>query len=492
MGVALLCLRVGLAAVFAVAGAAKLADRAGSRKTAVDFGAQDALAGPISVVLPLAELAVAFLLLPASTARWGAIAALGLLAVFSLVIGRALARGRAPDCHCFGQLHSEPAGWKTLARIGLLVAISLFVATAAWSDPGPSALAWIGALDSTGVLIVSVGSVALLAFVAGGLTLLQVTRGYGRLLIRLERAERALEDAGLFPYDAEPEMLQIGRTPGTKAPAFSLFDTLGARVTLDDLVAPGRPLLLLFTSSTCGPCAALMPKVAAWQSEYEEMLTIALLGRGDPAAILAEAEEHELARVLIDEGFAVSAAYEANETPSAVVVSPDQQIASWVASGPEWIERLVRGAVAEHEQAGSRLKMGEPAPRLALLDLAGRTVELSEFRGSDVTLLFWNPGCAFCQSMREDLLAWEADRPTNPSSLVVISSGDTAATREESFTSRVLLDADFEAGAAFSAGGTPMAIRIDSEGNVASPLAAGADSVLALLNTTGVLVDANV
>jgi hypothetical protein len=43
------------------------------------------------------------------------------------------------------------------------------------------------------------------------------------------------------------------------------------------------------------------------------------------------------------------------------------------------------------------------------------------------------------------------------------------------------VDTEFEAGDAFGAGGTPMAVRNDAEGNVASPLAAGPDSVLALL-----------
>ena len=47
--------------------------------------------------------------------------------------------------------------------------------------------------------------------------------------------------------------------------------------------------------------------------------------------------------------------------------------------------------------------------------------------------------------------------------------------------SRVLLDAGLEASAAFAAGGTPMAVRIDAEGNVASPLAAGGDAVFSLL-----------
>ena len=68
---ALLLARLLLALVFAAAGAAKLADREGSRRAIVDFGVPAALAAPLGLLLPLAELAVAATLLPASTAWWG-------------------------------------------------------------------------------------------------------------------------------------------------------------------------------------------------------------------------------------------------------------------------------------------------------------------------------------------------------------------------------------------------------------------------------------
>ena len=111
MNSALLLLgRLLLVLVFAVAGVAKLADRQGSRQAIVDFGLPSALAAPLGLLLALVELAVAATLLPASTAWWGAMGALALLSVFVVGITYNLARGRKPDCHCFGQLHSAPAG----------------------------------------------------------------------------------------------------------------------------------------------------------------------------------------------------------------------------------------------------------------------------------------------------------------------------------------------------------------------------------------------
>src|SRR5918997_1008239 len=127
MDTAILFARLLLAAVFVVAGVAKLADREGSRRAVADFGVPAGLAAPLGILLPLAELAVAAALIPTSTALWGAVGALALLLLFVAGIGVNLARGRKPDCHCFGQFHSSPAGWSTLARNGALAALAGFV-----------------------------------------------------------------------------------------------------------------------------------------------------------------------------------------------------------------------------------------------------------------------------------------------------------------------------------------------------------------------------
>jgi len=66
--------------------------------------------------VPLLELSLAIGLLLPATAWWSAAVAIGLLFVFVTAIGANVVRGRAPDCHCFGQLHSAPAGWDMLLR----------------------------------------------------------------------------------------------------------------------------------------------------------------------------------------------------------------------------------------------------------------------------------------------------------------------------------------------------------------------------------------
>src|SRR5262245_55332459 len=166
MSALLLIARLVLAAVFAVAGVAKLADREGSRKTLVGFGVPGALAAPAAVALPVAELAVAVLLLPARTAVWGAVGAFGLLAAFTIAIGGRLGRGRTPECHCFGALHPEPAGPQALARNGALAALAAFVVIGGRSAE-TSATGWIGRLDGTETALLILG-IAFVAVAAGG------------------------------------------------------------------------------------------------------------------------------------------------------------------------------------------------------------------------------------------------------------------------------------------------------------------------------------
>src|ERR1700704_3348286 len=115
-------LGVLLAVMFSAAALGKLTDLAGTRDGLAGFGLPSALVAPVALALPAAELTVAVLLLFGATRVVGAAGGLGLLAVFSVAIVANLARGRTPECHCFGRLHSAPAGWSTVARNAVLAA----------------------------------------------------------------------------------------------------------------------------------------------------------------------------------------------------------------------------------------------------------------------------------------------------------------------------------------------------------------------------------
>ena len=302
-----------LALVFAAAGVAKLADREGSRQAIVDFGLPSALAVPLGLLLPLAELAVAATLLPASTAWWGALGALALLSVFVVGISINLARGRTPECHCFGQLHSAPAGWKTLVRNGALAAVAGFVLWQGnYGGAGPSAISWLGAFSAIQLLGL-LGGILVLALLAGQwLFLGYLLRQNGRLLVRLEALEASLAPDGMVaPSENGTPVHQeaVGLPVGSEAPQFSLSGLHGETLTLDALRSSDKPVMALFTDPGCGPCNAMLPDVGRWQEEYAHKLTLALVSRGEVEENKTKAQEHGLKNVLLQKDWEVSESY---------------------------------------------------------------------------------------------------------------------------------------------------------------------------------------
>jgi thiol-disulfide isomerase/thioredoxin len=125
-------------------------------------------------------------------------------------------------------------------------------------------------------------------------------------------------------------------------------------------------------------------------------------------------------------------------------------------------------------------QIGEPAPEVTLADLEGRTVELKDFKGQETLVLFWNPGCGFCQQMLPEIKQWEENRPEGTPKLLFVSAGTEEANREMKLSSKVVLDQQFAAGRAFGASGTPSAVLVDAEGRIASEVAVGAPAVLDL------------
>jgi peroxiredoxin len=511
MDAALLIARFVLGAVFTLAGVAKLSDLKGSRRAIINFGVPSAIAAPLGLVLPLAELTVAATLLPASTAWWGALGALALLSVFVVGISINLARGRKPECHCFGQLHSAPAGWKTLARNGTLAAVAGFVLWAGYEGgAGPSAVAWVGAL-STAQLLGLVGGVLVLSLLAGQWWfLVHLLQQNGRLLVRLEAVEGSLatDRSVLAPsQNGTPDHQEAEGLPvGSEAPEFSLSGLHGETLTLDALRSSGKTVMALFTDPGCGPCNALLPEVGRWQQEHAHKLTLALISRGEVEQNKTKAQEHALRNVLLQKDWEVSESYEVRGTPSAVLISPDGKVATPVAGGAEGIRGLLSYAVGERAQlpmqphqpqtqgqpcpncgkvhaapsVEAAQKVGEEAPEVKLPDLDGNTVQLADFRGQQTLVLFWNPGCGFCQQMLPELKQWESEAPESAPRIVVVSAGTEEANKEMELTSPVLLDQSFATGRAFGASGTPSAVLVDAEGKVASEIAVGAPGVLEL------------
>src|SRR5687767_6646818 len=149
----LLIARLALAAIFFVAGVAKLLDRAGSRAAIAGFGVPKSLAAPLGIALPIIELIVAIALIPAPSSLLGAWGALLLLGLFVAGIASVMIRGSEAECHCFGQLHSSKVGLPTLARNVALALVAGFVIALQSGGSSPSYIDALGELGKTGMLI---------------------------------------------------------------------------------------------------------------------------------------------------------------------------------------------------------------------------------------------------------------------------------------------------------------------------------------------------
>lgn len=301
MSAAISIVALALATVLVIAGAAKMADLEGSRKAVAAFGIPARLARMIGTVLPVAELATAALLISgvagAGTLLYlGAFFALAMLAAFCGGITINLIRGRAPECHCFGQLHSTPVSELTLLRSGGLFSLATFVASG--------------------------GNVAVAAVAAAALV-------FAALLLRLRTW--VTPTGGVRPLSV-----------GSPAPDFELPGLDGSSVSLAQLLRPGRSLLLVFADPQCGPCIELAPEIAEWQRRYGDALTVAVIERRGERGSDA-VDTHGRRNVLLQRTREIADRYRVDATPSALLIGPDGRVKSEPASGGAAIRALVVG-----------------------------------------------------------------------------------------------------------------------------------------------------
>lgn len=488
MNTIFLALRIILAGTFGLAGVAKLRDYAGSRQAMIAFGVPPGLARLLAVPLPLIELSTAIALIFPNSAWWGSLSALALLLIFTAAIAINLIRGRTPECHCFGQLHSKPIGSGTLVRNGLLAGCA---AIALWErGPGLSVIQGFREAVRTDVLL----GALVIAMIGQSWLLWHLFGQHGRMLTRMDEMEVILKESGLL---SSAHQISGGLPVGTLAPEFDSPTLAGESVTLRRLRESNNPVLLIFTDPGCSPCNALLPDIARWQRDYAGILTIALVSRGTVEANRAKLDGQSLEYVLLQRDHEVSDLFLAAATPSAVVVSAAGSIASQLVMGERAIADLLASGIGnarrndvpaaqsglserEVQQSQDGLKIGQRVPQLRLMDLEGLEVEMNRFVRKSTVIVFWNPSCGFCRKMLPELKAWEQQRSDNSPEILVVSTGSVAANRAMEMKSTVLLDHHFAAGRLFGAGGTPSAVLIDSAGNVASAVAMGSEKVFAL------------
>ena len=337
------------------------------------------------------------------------------------------------------------------------------------------------------MLAFGIALLAVLAVVA--LLIVQLLGQNGRVMARLDRIESALEDADI---DVESDDV-TGLPVGSHAPGFSLSGAYGETMTLDALRSAAKPVLLIFTDPRCGFCETTLEDATQWERELAETLTFAVIADGAADKVRKKMAKHKLRHLLVEQRSQVSKAFRVTQTPSAVLVRPDGTIGSGLVAGVDPIRALVTEAREGREPASERAAktrvrrgaagIGNDAPVIALQNLDGEVIRLADFAGHPTAVLFWNPGCGFCQRMLPDLKAWEENPPGNAPRLLIVSTGDTTANRTMGLRSPIVLDQGFAVGQSFGASGTPSVRIVGPDGKIASKLVVGGPDVMELLRS---------
>lgn len=491
MEIILLLIRIILAAIFSVAGIGKLLDLKGSEKAVKDFGVPEELAKPFSIALPVAEIAIALLLLPVSTAWFGATFGFLLLLVFIGGMIWQMAKGNAPDCHCFGQIHSEPVGKKSLIRNAVFALLAFVLVLQGRDNQG------LSVFDSPNnnsegnfmSFILGLATVGLLAAVV--FYLKKISEQQTQIMRRIEVLELTSSDGG---REIERENLPNADNNlpiGSPAPGFILPDINGKSLSFESLLAAGKPLLFFFVSPTCTPCTKILPEIETWQNELKGMVNFVFVSKGKAEENLEKFAGQNLKQILLQSDKEVAELFGAQWTPTVILVNADGTIGSRSAVGDKAIRDLVETVKDESGKtdlllitppnAPEETRLGANLPEFSLPDVSGKNISADDLRGKKTLVAFWSLTCSFCDKMLDDLRDWDKAKGLDEPNLLVVSEGEAEKHQNLDLRSPVVLDAERRISKQLGMIGTPSAVLINENGKIVSETAAGAEQIWTLI-----------
>lgn len=491
MDIFLFVLRLFLAGTFAVAAFGKIFDRAGSIKAFADFGVPDVLRKPLATALPAVELATAIALLFISSSWIGAIGAAALLSVFLGGMFYQLAQGRAPDCHCFGQIHSEPVGASSIIRNVVLLAMAGFVIG---QGSGNQGLALVNSQQDIPMLVIGLVIIGLI-----GVAIMQLNRILERQNEIVRRIE-VMEIVGQGGASVERENVahpHEGLPIGAMFPDFDLSDINGERVTRSDIMAAELPALFIFISPTCTPCKALVPEFEQWRSDLQDKINLVFVSNGEVKANVDKFGEGVRRQILLQKDRELAEAARAKWTPTAILVDRKGRIASHAAAGDTAIRELVEKisvgdlmkdysyVTFDNERPVVDYRIGQKVPEFELRTPDGNVIGHDVFSGKTTLVTFWGLDCGHCKNMLEDLRSWDATRTNGDPQMIIFSEGDPERSASLGFSSPVVIDEGHKVATGFGMFGTPSAVLVDENGVIVSETAIGAPDIWALAGRNG-------
>jgi len=342
MEVVLLFIRIFLFAVFATAGIGKFLDLEGAAKSAKAFGTPDDLAKTFAVLIPFAELVFAVCLLFTSFAWLGAIGVFGLLFIFTGGMISQMAQGNAPDCHCFGAIHSEPVSKKSLIRNVIFALFALVLIAQGRENQGLSFSDM-----SEGFAMQFVFGLAILGALGAVIFYLKkISEQQNQIMRRIDVFEMVSQDGKVVERE-NVGSLEDFLPVGAFAPEFTLENAKNGReVALEHLLMEGKSLLFFFVSPNCVPCAELLPEISSWQNELGERFNFVFIS-GGKAKENNEKFGESFKNILLQKEREVATDYFSPWTPTVLVVNSEGLIASRPAVGDAAIRELIEKIKSE-------------------------------------------------------------------------------------------------------------------------------------------------
>ncbi|HUR98653.1 MAG TPA: MauE/DoxX family redox-associated membrane protein [Pyrinomonadaceae bacterium] len=485
MDVIVLIIRLVLFAVFAFAAIGKFLDLKGSEKAVKDFGTPDEFAKTFAIALPFAEIIFAFCFLFVSTSWVGAIGGLILLLTFTGGMLWQMSQGNAPDCHCFGQIHSEPVGRKSLVRNIIFSVLALVLVVRGRDEQGYDLTS-----DGSGSMQLILIFFLLVLVVAALFYLKKVLDGQAEILKRINVIE-ALSGDGSPLERSNAGSPHDGLPIGAPFPDFDLSDISNRRANLSTALKGGRPAVFMFVSPTCEPCKALLPELERWEAELGDRVNFVLFSGGT-----ADANADKFAafsdEVILQKNRELAEQVHARWTPTAIFVRADGSVGSHPAAGDNAIRELVDN-IRKNDVSDSNVffagtgspagspKIGQRVPEFSLKAIDGNLITSDNMQGRRTMTVFWSPTCPHCTAMMNDLREWDNSRKQSDPDLIVFSDGEKESHTNLGLKAPIILDSDYKTAEKLGMYGTPSAVIVDESGTIVTETAMGAGNIWALI-----------
>jgi peroxiredoxin len=332
------------------------------------------------------------------------------------------------------------------------------------------------------VLVVVVGAVLMMLY--------QMLTQHGRLLLRVERLELSLADAGIALSDAVD-----GVAVGTQL-GFALPDLDGQTVLLERYA--GRRVLLAHWSPDCSFCDMVAADLADLQGLLNvKQVDLVLVSRGDAQANRELIDHHGLsATVVLCDDEAPLECFARVGTPAAYLLDEQGRVATGLVVGADKVAGLVREVAGKRRLSGEKplsqsklerngIKPGTRAPNFTLPDLDGGEVSLEDHAAERRLVVFSDPHCGPCMDLAPRLAQLHEVARERGLALMMVSRGDPEENREKrdrcGIRFPVGLQRSWEISRKYGIFSTPVAFLVDEEGCIADEVAIGPEAILALL-----------